>query len=78
MRLLVKKVKSVSFTLFVGYFASASMQDPGVVGIDVKRQLLSPAKRGGIRLRDSIDHFLQRLHVPGVAFPRGILHSARA
>ena len=39
-RLPVKKVKSASFTLLVGYFSERLVQNPGVVGVEVKSELL--------------------------------------
>ena len=75
-RLPVKKVKSSVLHAFGRIFSERFVQNPGVVGVDVKSELLLFAHRGDVFLRDAVDHGLDRLNIGRVAFPFGILHSA--
>ena len=58
-------------------FSERFVQNPSVIGVDVKRKLLPLIQPRYALLRDSIHHGLDCLHVGRVIFPVGILHSTR-
>ena len=57
-------------------FRERFVQNPGVVSIDVKRELLPFFQSRDILFRDRIDDGLERLHIGGVAFPLGVFYAA--
>ena len=57
-------------------FRERFVQDPRVVSIDVKRELLLFFQSRDILFRDRIDDGLERLHIGGVAFPLGVFYAA--
>ena len=68
-----EKGKEKILHAFGWILAERFVEDPCVVGIDVKSELLAFAQAGSVFLRDAINNLLDGFHVGGINLPGGVL-----